>query len=128
MEKIFFSKFSTDSYNLVPLELKDYIDFKVERIYFISSKVDDAVTGAHAHYNEKEFFVVLSGNCVIQIDEGNGLTDIPLSENEGVYISNKVWHHFEKMSSDCLICAVSSTNYNPDRSDYVEDYKEFLKI
>jgi len=117
MEKITFSQFSNDFYNLTPLELKEYI-----------SKINNAKTGAHAHYNEKEFFIVLKGDCIIQIDEGNGLIDINLSENEGVYVSNKVWHHFEKMSSDCLICAVSSTNYSPDRSDYIEDYEEFLKM
>jgi len=128
MEKISFSKFNTDLYSLVPLELKDYIDFKVERIYFISSKKDDVKTGAHAHYHEKELFIVLVGNCIVQIDEGNGLVNILLSENEGVYVSNKIWHHFEKMSSDCLICAVSSTNYNSDRSDYVEDYENFCKM
>lgn len=127
MEKIVFSKFSNDFYDLIPLELKEYIDFDVKRVYFISSKIGDAKTGAHAHYNEKEIFVVLSGNCIIQIDEGEGLVSIPLSSYEGVYVSNKVWHHFENMSADCLICAISSTNYTPDRSDYIEDYEDFIK-
>ncbi|MCF7795981.1 FdtA/QdtA family cupin domain-containing protein [Patescibacteria group bacterium] len=128
MKKITFSQFSNDFYNLTPLELKEYVDFDVKRIYFIDSKINDAKTGAHAHYNEKEFFVVLKGNCIIQIDEGNGLTDINLSENEGIYVPNKVWHHFENMSSDCLICAISSTNYTPDRSDYIENYEDFIKM
>ena len=125
MKKFAISKFKTDSYNLIPLELKDFIDFEVQRIYFIDSKKQDAYTGAHSHFVEKELFIVVKGSCVIQIDEGNGLCDIKLVENECIYIMNNVWHHFEKMSSDCLITALSSTNYNPDRSDYVEDYDKF---
>jgi hypothetical protein len=45
-----------------------------------------------------------------------------------IYTGEYVWHHFKDFSTDAILLALSSTNYNPDRSDYIEDYEEYKKI
>jgi uncharacterized RmlC-like cupin family protein len=45
-----------------------------------------------------------------------------------IYVPAFVWHQFKDFSEDAILLAISSTNYNPDRSDYIEDYEEFKKI
>ena len=60
-----------------PVELKDYIDFEVKRIYYIT-KVE-APTGAHCHKVEEELFILLSGTCTAVIDKGNGLEEISMT-------------------------------------------------
>lgn len=110
-----------------PVELKDYIDFEVKRIYFISHV--EAPTGAHCHKVEEELFILLSGTCSAVIDRGNGIEEIKMiGPNSAIYTPAFVWHHFKDFSSDAILLAISSTNYNPDRSDYIENYDEYLKV
>jgi mannose-6-phosphate isomerase-like protein (cupin superfamily) len=119
----------TQNFYLTPVELKDFIDFEVKRIYYINQITDaNAFTGAHCHHNEKEFFMVLNGSTTIMIDRGQGLEEIPLTTNQGIFIDNYIWHHFKDMQPGTIILALSSTNYNPDRSDYIESYDDYLKI
>lgn len=120
-------KIDTPKFVMSPVELKEYIDFEVKRIYFITEPKDK--TGAHCHKQEEEFFVLQKGTCTAVLDEGNGLEEIKMvAPTSAIYVPACVWHHFKDFSSDAVLLALSSTNYNPDRSDYVEDYDEFKKI
>ena len=113
---------------MTPLELKEYIDFEVKRIYFmLQPKGGDS--GAHCHFIEKELFVMIQGSCIAIIDRGKGIEDIVLKgPKDAIYVPNYVWHGFKNFSEDTIILAISSTNYNPDRSDYLEDYEKYLTI
>ena len=118
---------STPRFLMSPIELKDYIDFEVKRVYFISQPKDN--TSEHIHYEEKEMFVMIQGSCTAVIDRGKGKEDIPMQGPiTAIYVPNYVWHGFKDFSEDAIVLALSSTNYNPDRSDYLEDYNEYLKI
>lgn len=130
MEKDFrifnLEKIDTPKFIMSPVELKNYIDFEVKRVYFITKP--QAPTGSHCHKTEEEFFILVQGNCVAVIDKGQGLEKIPLvAPTSALYIPNYVWHHFEDFSPDAVLLALSSTNYDPSRSDYIEDYEEFKK-
>lgn len=119
-------KIDTPKFIVSPVELKDYIDFEVKRIYFITEP--KAPTGAHCHKVEKEFFILVQGTCAAVIDKGDGLEEIKMKGTiSAIYVPNFVWHHFKDFSPDAILLALSSTNYNPDRSDYIEDYQEFKK-
>jgi mannose-6-phosphate isomerase-like protein (cupin superfamily) len=126
--KIFeLKKVDTPKFVMSPVELKDYIDFEVRRVYFVTKP--QAPTGAHCHKVEEEFFILVQGSCTAVIDKGQGLEEIPLVGPTGAMrIPNFVWHHFKDFSPDAVLFALSSTNYNPDRSDYIEDYEEFKKV
>lgn len=107
-----------------PLELKDYIDFEPKRIYFITQPTGP--TGSHCHLKEEEFFVMIKGSCTAVIDRGNGLEEIKLTApTSAIYVGNYVWHHFRDFTEDSILLAVSSTNYNPNREDYIEDYETY---
>ncbi len=120
-------KIDTPKFVMSPAKLKDYIDFEVKRVYFITKPA--APTGAHCHKVEEEFFILIQGNCTAVVDKGNGLEEISLTGPTGaIYVPNFVWHHFKDFSPDAILLALSSTNYNPDRSDYIEDYEKFKKV
>ncbi len=117
-------KIQAPNFIMSPLELKDYIDFEVKRAYFISNPVGN--TSQHCHLNEKEFFIMLAGECTAVIDRGNGLENIKLvAPTNAIYIGNYVWHGFEDFSKNAVLLALSSTNYNPNREDYIEDYTKY---
>ena len=120
-------KIKGPTFTISPLELKDYIDFEVKRIYFMTNPTGK--TGAHCHKIEKELFVIVQGSCTAVIDKGNGLEDIELNgPQSAIYVGNYVWHHFKDFSRDAIVLALSSTNYSADRSDYIEDYREYKLI
>ena len=110
-----------------PVELKDYIDFDVKRIYFITQPMKDG--GAHCHLKEEEFFILIQGSATAVIDRGNGIEEFSMAApTDAIYVSNYVWHQFVRFSPDAILLALSSTNYNPNRSDYIEDYEAYLKV
>ena len=117
----------TPSFVMSPVELKDYIDFEVKRIYFITHPT--GVTSEHMHFVEKEFFILVQGTCTAIIDSGQGKEEIAMEgPTSALYVPNYVWHGFKDFSENAVLLALSSTNYNPDRSDYQENYEEYLKI
>lgn len=120
-------KIEAENFIMSPVELKDYIDFKVKRVYFVSEPKGE--TGSHCHLREEEFFILAKGSCTAVVDRGNGLEKLPMKGPESaMYVGNYVWHHFEDFSSDALLIAISSTNYNPNRSDYIEDYEKYKRV
>ena len=117
----------TDTLTMTPIELQDYIDFPVKRVYFITHPTGE--TSQHCHLEEKELFVLLQGTCTAVIDRGEGLEEIPMvGEKNAIFVANYVWHGFKDLSKDAILLALTSTNYKADRSDYLEDYNEYLKI
>lgn len=116
-----------ERYVMSPVELKDFVPFDVKRVYYITQPV--GMTGAHCHYIEEEFFIMVKGTCVATIDYGNGVEEFEMTgPQSAMYVPNYVWHGFTDFSEDAVLLALSSTNYNPDRSDYLEDYDEYMKI
>lgn len=120
-------KIFTDRFIMSPVELKNYIDFEVKRVYFITELKKE--TGSHCHKVEEEFFIMIQGSCVAVIDQGQGIEEIKMvGPTSAIYVPPYVWHGFKDFSPGAILLALSSTNYNPDRSDYIEDYEEFRKI
>ncbi len=108
-------------------ELKEYIDWEIKRVYFIQNCKE--ATGQHCHFIENEFFLMARGSCTAVIDRGNGREEIILQgPDEGIIAGHHVWHGFKDFSEDAILIALSSTNYNPDRSDYCEDYEKYRQI
>ena len=108
-------------------ELKEYIEYEIRRIYFIQNCKQ--ATGQHCHKIEEEMFVMAKGRCTAVIDRGSGKENILLeAPSDAIYVGSYVWHGFKDFSDDALLLALSSTNYSPDRNDYMEDYDEYKKI
>lgn len=121
-----FKTFTNTGVALTPIELKDFIDFEVKRIYYITDFT--VPTGQHCHHKELELFICQRGTVTAVIDRGNGKEDLPMTAQDAIYVGNYVWHGFKDASADCVLLALSSTNYSADRSDYVTDYDEYKKI
>lgn len=115
---------------MTALELKDFINFEVKRVYFLSKPINDKKTGQHCHIkDEDELFVMVAGSCTMILDDGHGLEEVTLKAPiTAVRVPHLVWHGFKDMSDDAVIMAVSSTNYDPTRADYCQDHDAFLEL
>ncbi len=121
--------FESRGYKLTAVEFKDVMPFQVKRAYFVRDFKKGSQTGEHCHKIEEEVFTQVKGSAVAIIDYGQGKMEIKMNApNDAIYVPNYVWHGFKNPSDDCVIVAFSSTNYNPDRSDYIENYEEFKKV
>ncbi len=111
--------------SLTPMELKDLIDFDVKRVYTVHH--NKTARGGHCHKVEEEFFFMGEGTCTAKIHNGSDWVEIEMNNEQALYVGQKVWHEFDNFSDGSVLVALSSTNYNPDRSDYVEDFNDFLE-
>jgi len=87
------------------------------------------VRGSHCHLKEEEVFILLHGKAKVRLHDGTNETIIELTPfKNAVYVGNMIWHEIIDMSKDSILIAFSSTNYNPNREDYIEDFDEFLGL
>lgn len=121
------SSFSNEKGCLLPIEFKDIIPFEVKRTYFCYNNTP--IRGSHCHLKEEEVFVLLHGKANVRLHDGSKEIIIELQPfKNAVYVGNLIWHEIIDMSSDSILIAYSSTNYNPNREDYIEDFEKFLNV
>ncbi|MBU1151228.1 FdtA/QdtA family cupin domain-containing protein [Patescibacteria group bacterium] len=124
LEKIKLEVFTDDRGVLVPLELKDFIDWEVKRIYFLP--VLKGERGAHAVRGEKKIYICEKGTMEASFHDGKAWVDFELNgSGEAVVMEGFYYRKFFNFSDDAVLLAVSSLNYN--RDDYVFDLDEFIK-
>jgi oxalate decarboxylase/phosphoglucose isomerase-like protein (cupin superfamily) len=90
------------------------------RIYVNSP--DKPFIPIHRHQVEQEVFYLISGSATILIDDGRGLKWHNMEPHKQYYVPAGVWHGFSNISPGTSILAVSSTSYDPTRSDHHTDY------
>lgn len=103
----------------------DVLPYSIERVYYLYDVPSDAARGGHAHKEQLECLVALSGSFSILLDDGNEQTTVTLNKpNQGLIIPTGIWRSLDDFSSGsvCLVC--SSGRF--DESDYIRDYDDFL--
>lgn len=125
-------KISAPNFIMNPAELRNYLPkgkkFVIIRVYWITDWKDSGSSGQHCHTDsEEEIFMVIRGSAkIILDDDGKGKKKYTLTENNVVFVPRLVWHGFQDASKDFLLLALTTTNYDPKRSGYIEDYQEFI--
>lgn len=104
---------------------KDVLPFEMKRVYYLYDVPSDAYRGGHAHIDQSEFLVALSGSFEVILDDGNYKQNIILNKpNKGLLIPTGVWRELENFSSGAVCLVIASGEF--DESDYIRDYDAFL--
>jgi dTDP-4-dehydrorhamnose 3,5-epimerase-like enzyme len=113
--------------NLSVLE-KDILPFLFKRVYYLYDVPSGTHRGGHAHKEQQEFLIAISGsfNVVLQDSFGNKSKLTLNRPNKGLLIPNMIWRELEDFSSGCICLVVASDVYDED--DYIRDFKDFIKI
>ena len=117
-------EFNDDKGSLVPIEIKDYVNWEPKRVYYAFKNKTDR--GGHCHRIENELFICPKGSIKVRLHDGQNWHEETINEPNGaVRVDSMIWHEFTDFSDDAILLAVSSTNYNTE--DYVSDFDQFLK-
>lgn len=109
--------------NLAVVE-KNTIPFKIKRIYYLYDVPSDAFRGGHAHKEQTELLVALSGSFEVVLDDGETVQKVMLNKpDKGLLIPTRTWRELENFSSGAVCLVLASDEF--DENDYIRDYKAF---
>ena len=101
------------------------IPFEIKRVYYIYDIPTNSYRGAHAHKEQLEFLLALSGSFDVVLDDGAEKKRFHLNDpKKGLLIPTGIWRELENFSSGSVCLVMASMPF--DESDYIRDYQEFL--
>lgn len=109
--------------NLSVIELKDYVDWPVKRVYYVTGTEKDR--GGHAVIGEHKIYVCMQGTMKARIHDGDKWHEFEMKgPDDALLMSGMCWREFQDFSDGSVLMAVSSMNYEPDK--YIYDFGDFL--
>lgn len=100
------------------------IPFVSKRVYYLYDVPGGSKRGGHAHKEQKEFLIALSGSFDVVVKDGNSEKIITLNKpNYGLLIEKEIWRELENFSSGSVCLVLASDEF--DEADYIRDYSEF---
>ncbi|WP_417558152.1 sugar 3,4-ketoisomerase [Mesoflavibacter zeaxanthinifaciens] len=104
---------------------KDTIPFDIKRVYYLYDVPSDAYRGGHAHKEQLELLIALSGSFEVTLDDGKSKRSIILNKpNKGLLIPKGIWRELQDFSSGSVCLVLASDVF--DEQDYIRDYNDFL--
>ena len=127
MKKFKFQKFTKKSGSLIPFSLAQDIPFPTKRIFLIYGK-KNFTRGDHAHHKCKQFLVPIYGKMEIKYE--NKIKSfskiLNYKDKKGLLLKSKTWCKIKFKTNNCILMVFCDREY--EFKDYIEDYKNFLKI
>ena len=103
----------------------DTIPFEIKRVYYLFDVPSTAYRGGHAHIQQVELLVALSGSFDVVLDDGNQKQALTLNKpDKGLIIDKSMWRELDNFSSGAVCLVLASGVY--EESDYIRDYNAFL--
>ncbi|WP_439151674.1 sugar 3,4-ketoisomerase [Winogradskyella sp.] len=106
---------------------KECLPYEIKRVYYLYDVPSDAYRGGHAHKDQKEFLIALSGSFEVLLDNGVDKEIVMLNKPfQGLLILNGIWRELKNFSSGSVCLVLSSDVYI--ENDYIRNYNEFLNF
>ena len=112
--------------NLAVIE-KECLPYPIKRVYYLFDVPSDSYRGGHAHKEQLEFLIALSGSFTVTVDDGTSKKSFLLNKpNKGLLLPTGIWRELEDFSSGAICLVLSSGVFKEE--DYIRDYDQFKKI
>lgn len=116
-----------DSRGSISVIEKNTIPFDIKRVYYLYDVPSDSYRGGHAHKNQIELLVPVSGSFDVMMDNGLKKEVVTLNKpNIGLLIKQKTWRELQNFSSGSVCLVLASDIFCED--DYIRDYNEFQEF
>jgi dTDP-4-dehydrorhamnose 3,5-epimerase-like enzyme len=103
------------------------IPFDIKRVYYLFDIPSNSKRGGHAHKQQLELLIPLSGSFDVVLKNGTKEQTITLNKpDKGLLINENIWRELENFSSGAVCLVLASDVY--DEEDYVRDYDQFIDI
>ena len=112
--------------NLSVIE-KDCLPYTIKRVYYLYDVPNDSYRGGHAHKEQLECLIALSGSFNVILDDGNTKKTVTLNKpDKGLLINTGIWRELENFSSGSICLVLSSGEFLEE--DYIRSYEDFLSF
>ena len=102
----------------------DTIPFVSKRVYFLYDVPSGSKRGGHAHIEQQEFLIALSGSFDVVLKDGKNIKTVTLNKpNVGLLIVSGIWRELKNFSSGSVCVVLSSGEFREE--DYIREYKKF---
>ncbi len=102
------------------------LPFSIKRVYYLFDVPSSASRGGHAHKEQLEFLISISGSFDVLIDNGVNKEIITLNKpDRGLLIPTRIWRELDNFSSGAVCLVISSDEFDED--DYIRDYTDFVE-
>lgn len=104
----------------------DFLPFEFKRVYYLFDVPSTAFRGGHAHINQQEVLIALSGSFEVTVNGGTEKKRYLLNKpNVGLLIPTGIWRELENFSSGAVCLVLASDDFLEE--DYIRDFDEFLR-
>ena len=102
----------------------DTIPFVSKRVYYLYDVPSGGERGGHAHKEQLELLIAVSGSFDVVLNDGSVEKIITLNKpNIGLLIPVGIWRELENFSSGSVCLVLASDEF--DEEDYIRDYDIF---
>lgn len=109
--------------NLAVLENQTF-PFDIKRVYYLYDVPSDAFRGGHAHKEQYEMLIAVSGSFEVVLDTVGKQETVMLNKpNIGLLIPTMIWRELQNFSSGAVCLVLASDVF--DEKDYIRDYEQF---
>jgi len=104
----------------------DVDPFEIKRVYYLYDVPSSARRGGHAHKDQIEFLVALSGSFDVILKDGKSTQTVTLNKpDKGLLIPVNMWRELENFSSGAVCLVVVSDVFK--EADYIRSYEDYLQ-
>ncbi len=110
--------------NLSVIE-KDILPYEMKRVYYLYDVPGGAERGGHAHKDQQELLIALSGSFDVIMHDGEQEVTVTLNiPNKGLLIPTGIWRELKNFSSGAVCLVIASEVYLEE--DYIREFDDFL--
>lgn len=100
------------------------LPFEMKRVYYLYDIPSNAKRGGHAHIDQQEVLIALSGSFDVIVDDGKQKQTHTLNNpGKGLLIVEGIWRELKHFSAGAVCLVVSSAMFSEE--DYIRSLKDF---
>ena len=119
-------KMSDHRGNLSVVENFREFPIEIKRLFWIYGVPEGEGRAAHAHKEQVQLIIPISGHFTVVLDNGSQKETFHLDRpNQGLLVNPPIWISLEDFSKDAVCLVIAPEIYDED--DYMREYDEFLE-